>query len=195
MKEPNSSPKEIRNFVRRRLAANSLMGVIRFSIITAIYLFIYPFLLRSLGPAKFGLWALFCIPSQYLALGDLGISNALVKLASEYLPGQGQEHTAHLTGTATIIFSLLGVMLTATVLGLQNEILRWLRISPELVPEARILLIGMAAVIWMLLLGNVYMAILSGLHRMDWVHAIQIGGSAISGVGSVLAIKMHGGLA
>lgn len=195
MVESNSGSKEIRNFVRRRLAVNSLMGVVRFGTVTVIYFFIYPFLLRSLGPAKFGLWALFCIPSQYLALGDLGISNALVKLASECLPGQGQERIAQLTGTATIIFSLLGVTLTATVLGLQNEILQWLRISPELLPEARILLIGMAAVIWILLLGSVHTAILSGLHRMDWVHAIQIGSSAINAVGIVLAIKMHGGLA
>ncbi len=193
--ESTDNTKETRRFVRRRLAANSFMGVVRFCAVTVIYLFIYPFLLRSLGPARFGLWALLCIPSQYLALGDLGISNALVKLVSECLPGQDQERMANLTGAATIIFSSLGVALMATVLGLQNEILRWLRISPELVPEARILLIGMAAVIWILLLGNVYTAILSGLHRMDWVHAIQIGGSVISGVGSVLAIKMHGGLA
>jgi O-antigen/teichoic acid export membrane protein len=193
--ESNLSSRDLRGFVRRRLAANALMGIIRFFAISAIYVFIYPFLLRSLGPAKFGLWALLCIPSQYLALGDLGICNALVKLASESQLAQSRDRLAHLTSAATTVFLLLGGTLTAAVFALQNEILRWLRIRPELLPEARVLLIGMAAVIWISLLASVYTALLSGLHRMDWVHAIQIAGSAINAVGIVLAIKLHGGLA
>jgi O-antigen/teichoic acid export membrane protein len=192
--ESNGSSKDLRSFVRRRLAANALMGVIRFFAVSAIYVFIYPFLLRSLGPAKFGLWALLCIPSQYLALGDLGISNALIKLASESPLGENRERLAHLTSAATIVFLVLGGTLTATVFVLQNEILRWLRIRPELLPEARILLVGMAAVIWISLLASVYTALLSGLHRMDWVHALQIATSVINAMGIVLAIRLHGGL-
>jgi O-antigen/teichoic acid export membrane protein len=195
MMESKSISKDLKSFVRRRLAANALMGIIRFIAVSAIYVFIYPFLLRSLGPARFGLWALLCIPSQYLALGDLGISNALIKFASESPLGENRERLAYLTGAATIVFLFLGGTLTAAVFALQNEILRWLRISPELVPEARVLLIGMAAVIWISLLASVYTALLSGLHRMDWVHAIQIATAAINGVGIVLAIKLHGGLA
>src|SRR5258706_3752526 len=186
--------KDIKNFVRRRLAANSLMGVLRFVVVTLLYVGIYPFLLRSLGPAKFGLWALLGVPSQYLALGDLGISNALIKLTSESLPGQGGERLVKLTGAAMSVFSLLGAALTGTVFVLQNEIMGWLRIKSELVPESRILLVGMAAVIWISLLASVHTALLSGLHRMDWVHGIQIGSSAVNVVGIVFAIKLHGGL-
>jgi O-antigen/teichoic acid export membrane protein len=193
--ESNGTSMELKRFVRRRLLANSLMGIVRFGMVSAIYLFIYPFLLRSLGPAKFGLWALLCIPSQYLALGDLGISNALIKLASECQPGRDLERLVHLTGAATIIFSLLGGALTVTVFVSQNQIMRWLRIDAQLVPDARILLVGMAAVIWISLLASVNTALLSGLHRMDWVHAIQIGSSVINAIGIVLAIKLRGGFA
>jgi O-antigen/teichoic acid export membrane protein len=193
--ESNGTSTELKSFVRRRLMANSLMGIVRFGVVTAIYLFIYPFLLRSLGPAKFGLWALLCIPSQYLALGDLGISNALIKLTSECQPGRDLERLVHLTGAATIIFSLLGGALTITVAVSQNEVMRWLRVDSQLVPDARILLVGMTAVIWISLLASVNTALLSGLHRMDWVHAIQIGSSVINAVGIVLAIKLRGGFA
>ncbi|HEY2461745.1 MAG TPA: oligosaccharide flippase family protein [Candidatus Acidoferrum sp.] len=189
----SGTPKEVKTYLKQRLTVNSLMGILRFGAVTAIYLFLYPFLLRSLGPAKFGLWALLCIPSQYLALGDLGISNALIKLVSESEPGKDRERLIRLTGAASIIFTVLGALLTVLVVCLRGVIVRWLRISPELVSDAAMLLPGMAGVIWISLLGSVYTALLGGIQRTDWVHGIQIGASVINAAGIVLTIKLGGG--
>lgn len=190
----NENSTHTKTFLRQRLTANSLMGAVRFAVVVALYLFIYPFLLRSLGPARFGLWALLCIPSQYLVLGDLGISNALIKLVAEFLPGQARDHLKRLTAAATIIFSVFGALSTIAAFFFRDAILVWLRISPELLSEARILLVGTTLVVWISLLATVHTSVLSGLQRMDWVHGIQIGSSVVNALGIFVVIKLHYGL-
>jgi O-antigen/teichoic acid export membrane protein len=181
-------------FLQRRMASNSFMGAVRFFIVSATYLLVYPLLLKQLEPRQFGLWALLCVPSQYVALGDFGISTAIIKLVSEGHPGEERERTLQLASAGTVTFSMLGGLLTIIVWLLADSIPSWLRIGPDLVPEARILLIGMAMVIWMTLMGNVYTALLSGMHRMDWAHAVQIGGSVLNAVGIVVSLRIRAGL-
>jgi O-antigen/teichoic acid export membrane protein len=190
----NPNAKNLERFVRDRLAANSLMGAIRFVAVSAVYLFMYPFLLKSLGPLRFGLWALLCIPSQYAAIGDLGLSNALIKMVAEAPPEKNTTDLHRLLGSATLTFLVLGAVLTAAVGLNQQRILAWLHISSELLSDARILLLGAAALIWIILLENVYIALLSGLHRMDLAHAIQIESALLSALGIFVAIRLQTGL-
>lgn len=170
------------------------MGGVRFVVTAAVYFAIYPFMLRSLGAEEFGLWALLCVPGQYIALGDFGISNALIKLISEDYPHEDKERLLQLTGAGVIVFSIVGGAITAIAFLCQREILSWLRIHEILLPDARTLLVGMAAVIWLTLLGNVYIALLSGLHRMDLAHTVQMVNAVLNALGIFLALHWHAGL-
>jgi O-antigen/teichoic acid export membrane protein len=170
------------------------MGGLRFVIVSATYIFIYPFLLKSLGPAQFGLWALLCVPGQLIAIGDFGLSTALIKLIAELSPVRDRERALHLASAGTIVFAVIGAIMMTVVFVWQFEILHWLRIAPALLPDARVLLLGMAGVISISLLGNVYTAILSGVQRMDLAHALQIGSSLLNAAGIVALIKWHTGL-
>lgn len=181
-------------FVSRRLAANSMMGGLRFAVTAGVYLAVYPFMLHSLGPSQFGLWALLCIPSQYIALGDLGISSALIKLVSESHPHKDNLRLSQLAGAGVLIFTIVGGTLTGMTFLWQNGILDWLRIQPVFLSDARVLLLGMAAVIWLTLLGNVYVALLSGLHRMDLAHVVQMCNAVLNALGIVFALTWHLGL-
>lgn len=182
-------------FVTRRLAANSVMGGIRFAVTAGAYLAIYPFMLRTLGPAEFGLWALLCLPGQYIALGDFGISNALIKLISEDYPCQDRSRLLQLTGAGVIVFTLVGSLITGAAYLWQNQILSWLRIQPLFIRDARMLLVGTAAVIWLTLLGSLYVALLSGLHRMDLSHTVQMSNAVLNAVGILFALRYGAGLA
>jgi O-antigen/teichoic acid export membrane protein len=190
----NSQPGALDGFVSRRLAVNSVMGGIRFAVTAGVYLAIYPFMLRSLGSARFGLWALLCLPGQYIALGDLGISSALIKLVSEDHPHRNTLRLLQLTGAGVFLFSVVGGVIAGVAFWERNGILSWLRIQPTFLPEARVLLVGMAAVIWLTLLANIYVALLSGLHRMDLAHTVQMCNAVLNGAGILFALRLRTGL-
>jgi len=183
-----------RALVTEQFAANSISGAVQFLVVSAVYFFTYPLLLKSLGPERFGLWAVLGLPSQYVLLGTFGLSHALIKLVAEDPAQVESDHLSKLAGSVTTVFILVGSSLALATFIWREEILGWLRITPGLVPEARVLLFGFAWVIFMSLLASVYLAVLSGLHRMDLANAIQTVGSAITGVGIVVALKTGSGL-
>ena len=181
-------------FVRRRLKINSVSGLVRFAISSSVYLFLYPFLLHSLGYQRFGLWALLGISAQYAVIGDLGISNALIKQVAEASLDTQRNKIGDLAGSATAIFTLIGGAATALVFMFHRAILNALHVQPALLQEADVLLRGMVLVLWLTLLSNVYTSVLSGLHRMDLTNLIQTAGLVLNAVCSVVAIEMGAGL-
>lgn len=180
--------------VRGQLAVNSISGVVQFAIVSAVYLMTYPVLLKSLGPAAFGLWALLGLPSQYVMLGSFGLSNALIKLLSEDPFSDDKPRATELAGSAAAIFIVIGAALLAAAFAWRVPIIEWLHVNAILVVDARILLIGMAGVVFLSLLASVYLSVLSGLHRMDLANIVQTFGSALTGVGILVVLKLGGGL-
>lgn len=181
-------------FVRKRLKINSVSGLFRFAITSAVYLFLYPFLLHALGSERFGLWALLGISAQYAVIGDLGISNALIKQIAEASLDTERNTVRDLAGSATAIFAVIGGISTALIFAFDKAILRALHVQSLLLPEADVLLRGMVLVLWMTLLSNVYTSVLSGLHRMDLTNAIQTAGVVLNAIGSVVAVEFGAGL-
>jgi O-antigen/teichoic acid export membrane protein len=180
--------------VREQLALNSFSGVVQFVIVSTVYFFAYPLLLKSLGPERFGLWALLGLPSQYVLLGGFGLSNALVKFLAETSPGGGPKRQAELVGSTAAIFVVIGSVLMLAAFTWQRSIISWLHISPGLVLEAQALLVGMACVVCISLLATVYTSVLSGMHRMDLANGVQTLGAAMTGVGVFAAVKLGWGL-
>ena len=185
---------EAHQFLRQRVASNSLMGVVRFVVVSCVYLIIYPVLLKSLGPFRFGVWAILCVPSQYAAIGDMGFSTALSKRIAEAPPNQSSERIREVTSAGTAIFVLVGSLLALFVVVCRHSILQWIHVGPDLVPEADFLLLGMVAVIAIILMGNAYTSVLSGLQRMAWMHAIQLAGAVLNAGCIVAALKLSGTL-
>lgn len=189
-----STSSSSRAFVREQLALNSFSGVVQFLIVSLVYFFAYPFLLRSLGQERFGLWALLGLPSQYVLLGGFGLSNALTKFLAETSPGQDTPRQAELVGSAAAIFIVIGGIITLAAFTWQRSIISWLNISPSLVVEARALLVGMACVVCISLLATAYTSVLSGMQRMDLANGVQILSAVVTGGGIFVAIKLGWGL-
>jgi len=182
------------NFVGRRLRLNSLSGAARFIVVSSVYLFLYPFLLHSLKEEKFGLWILLGMISQYAVLGDLGITNAIIKQVAEMSPDHRKEEIEKLVGSATVVYLFFGTLATTVAFVFHRQIVTGLRIRPELALEAKPLLFGGVLVLCLTLLTNVYTSLLSGLHRMDLANLVQTAGSLLSAGGFVVAIRLHAGL-
>jgi O-antigen/teichoic acid export membrane protein len=170
------------------------MGVVRFLVVSCVYLIIYPILLKSLGAFRFGVWAILCVPSQYAAIGDLGFSTALAKRIAEAPPNQGPERIRELTSAGTTLFVFVASIMALFVIIWQRSIPQWIHVERNVVPEADGLLLGMVAVIAITLMGNAYTSVLSGLQRMAWMHAIQLGGAVVNALCILTALRLSGTL-
>lgn len=177
-----------------RLTVNSLSGAARFVLTALVYLLTYPLLVRYLGPDGFGLWALFGIVGQYMGLGDLGLSNAVMKLVAEPR-NETRDAVSRLIGAASTLLMGATVVIVFLIWLLQNQILSLLRIGANFEEDARMLLLGTACTLGLVLLANLYAAVLSGLHRMDIANMIQVGGALLTGLGILLTVAMRYGFA
>jgi O-antigen/teichoic acid export membrane protein len=177
-----------------RLTVNSFSGAARFGFTALVYLLTYPLLVRYLGPEGFGLWALFGIVGQYMALGDLGLSSAVMKLVAEPR-NESTYEVSWLAGTASVLLMCAAGVIVTSIWLLQEQILSVLRIGSLLEGDARMLLLGTACTLGLVLLGNLYSAVLSGFHRMDIANLIQAGGVSLTALGILLTVRMNYGLA
>jgi O-antigen/teichoic acid export membrane protein len=101
-----------------RLLKNMALSTLALAVSMAVSFFLYPFLIRHLGEARYGVWALLGSITGYLGLLDFGFGLAVTKYVAEYEGGGDRDRVrAVLRGGARLYFySSLGVAAAAAAL-------------------------------------------------------------------------------
>lgn len=178
---------------RQSLSATVVVNYVSFAVSLLLAFFLSPLLIRSLGDARYGTWALIGQLTGYYALLDFGLRGALAfNVASRLAAGRTEEVR---TMFATAFWSVLVVALAATVCGLSLlEILPRFFAFGDVWPEARIALIIALVTVVASLLMQLYSAVLQGIRRPYLSGGADLAARVVSATLVYLIIITHGGL-
>jgi len=160
-----------------------------------VMLFLSPYVVHSLGDARFGLWSLLMSITGYLGLVEIGVRASTGRYVNYYL-GSRQSHRVSAVINTSLIFYCLAsvmVMVLAGGLGLSFGYL-FPKIDPELSSQALWILLMMAVNVWMGLWGSTFGQLLMARDRFDLINVVQIVSLVARAVGTVLVLSWGAGL-
>ncbi len=137
-------------------------------------LILLPVIVRGLGEASYGLYALVIVVIGYYALLDLGISSAVTKYVSEHNARGEYDSINRLASSSLQAHVLLGVIGSLLIVILAKFLLPTLDVPEGLLRTARIVVYVSAVQFLVNISGSVFSGILSGLQRIDLLNKISI---------------------
>lgn len=184
MEKTNPSEETIRQSTEIKgslLARNTLLNFIGQVVPSFVGMVTIPFIVRGLGPERFGLLSLAWAIMGYFAIFDLGLGRATTKFVAETL-GKGEEDKVpYIVWTAVVIqaaFGVLGALVLAGITPLLVEHI--LNIPPELIGEAEATFYLLALSIPIVLVSGSFSGVLEAAQRFDLVNAIRIPSSTLT---------------
>jgi O-antigen/teichoic acid export membrane protein len=68
----------------KRISINIVSSVLQVLLVGVVYLFLYKFLLKSLGVEQLGVWSIILATTSIANLANFGITSGLVKFIADY---------------------------------------------------------------------------------------------------------------
>jgi O-antigen/teichoic acid export membrane protein len=179
----------------QQVARNTALNIFGRVVPLLVALVTMPYVVRHLGPDRFGLLALAWMVVGYFALFDLGIGPATTKFVAELL-GKGEiERLPEMVWTALATQTLFGVV-AGILLALGAPLLvdRLLKIPAEIHPEARLIFLILAFTLPVGFATGSMQGVLAASQRFDLLNALTIPSSALNYVVPVVALALGYGL-
>lgn len=178
------------------LARSSLYNLLGQVLPLLVALVAIPYVVRGLGPERFGLLSLAWVVLGYFTLFDLGLGRATTKYVAE-LVGRGEEQRVPEVLWTALAFQLILGLLGAAVLFLVTPFLveRVLHVPPELAAEARRAFTALSLGVPVVLVSSSLLGALEGRQRFDLVNAVRIPASAGTYLLPALGVALQADLA
>lgn len=167
------SPLELRGEL---LARNTLLNILGQVLPLLVAVVALPFVVRGLGPERFGILSLAWLLLSFL--GEVGVGRATTKYVAEALGDDDRTRVADVLWATALPQLLLGAAAAAAVVATTPALLSLAKVTAPLQPEARTSLYLIAAAIPCVLLGVCFRGILEAAQRFDLANAIRVPASA-----------------
>jgi len=178
----------IRRLFSSQLRINMFSGVAVTVVNTGVLAIAYPIYLNFLGYEKYGVWLVLATVLSFAQLGDLGISQAIMKLvAEEYGRGNIEAIQQYVT-TAIAILTTAAAAALIVILTFRTQITSAFKLTGENAQMVLWLLPYIASLSIYVFIVHVLNATLSGLGRMDLANWTQSAGriAAVATASSLL---------
>ena len=162
---------------RRRLAGNTLANGAASAWSALVTLALTPFLLHHLGAASYGLWVLalgLTFSSGYLALADLGLSEASVKFVAEAHANDDANQISEIASTTVAVFTALGITLAAVAWILAPVLVDLFDVPHRLTGPAQLLFGLMGLEILVELPTAAVRSVIEGVQRYGWLRLLDV---------------------
>jgi O-antigen/teichoic acid export membrane protein len=161
------------------LARNTLFNLLGQGLPLLVALVTIPYVVRGLGPERFGLLSLAWVILGYFTVFDLGLGRATTKYVAELIGRGEEERVPEVVWTAVacqLAFGLVGgaVLFVASPLLVE----RVLRVPPSLAAEARRTFEALSLGVPIVLVASSLSGALEARQRFDLVNAVRIPASA-----------------
>jgi len=130
--------------VGRKVAVNSMVGMVAVGIYFISRLALTPFILNYIDLAEFGLWSICFVILSYAGLGALGVNNAYVKFTAEYQSRQDHEAISSLLSTGILCMTLFCFFFYFALYLLLPYILKLFKVSSNILSVAAFMILGTA---------------------------------------------------
>lgn len=179
----------------RIYARNLLANWIGYGANLVVMFFLSPFVVHSLGNTTYGVWSLIVSLTGYLGLAELGTRGGLGRFINYYLGRDEIDKVNAVISTALGFFLACGVLLFAAagVLSLFFHSI-FTKVPAELIGGARLAIMLIALNLWLSFFGAAFNQILTAQERFDIFNGINLIVLAVRTAGTVIALKMGGGI-
>ncbi len=163
------------------LARNSLSGVGRVVVLALIAFFLTPFVLRSLGEVRYGVWALLGGFTGALWLADLGVTGAVTRFVAFHLGRRDHEAASEVASTAVAVLAgAAGVVLLGVALASGLLVDTFLDQAPQPAPQLRLLLVAVVAVALAGIVAQGWRGALVGAQRLGLVDVSSVAAALLN---------------
>jgi O-antigen/teichoic acid export membrane protein len=188
----NKAASIIRKILSSQLRINMVSGVVTAGLNTVVLAIAYPVYLHFLGWETYGVWVILATVLTFAQLGDIGISQSIIKLVAEgYGRGDIEDIQRYVT-TALAMLCMSGAVILVIILVLRDPIVDIFKLSDENAKLVSWLLPYISILSVYVLMVQAFNSILSGMGRMDMVNYIQSIGRMLSVV--IVTILLYSGL-
>ena len=178
-----------------KFAKNSIYNLMGFIVTFPIFILLTPYMLKVLGSAQFGIWAIAAAVTSYAQLSDMGMTTAIVKFVAEYWIKRDVKRINSIVSTTFFSFVVVGGIVTGGVLLLRQFIVvDLLKVPQGLQAEAMFIVTGIIIIFYFKLIFSVYNSILLGIQRMDVTNAISTSSKMLRAIGMYLFLVSGFGL-
>jgi O-antigen/teichoic acid export membrane protein len=160
----------------------------------ALALFLNPYMIRKLGPERYGIWALIFTVVDYFWFFDLGLNTAIANFCARYRAAGETGKINEVLNTALFYFSGISLLAMALTLVLAQNVRGFFRISPAYQSEFSTL-IQLAGVSWALcIVMNLFVSALQGFQRFDLESRVWVASLVLRSACYFLALWLGYGL-
>jgi O-antigen/teichoic acid export membrane protein len=160
-----------------------------------VMLFTLPYVIRALGPERYGIFALIWVVLGYLNLLNLGLGSATTKLVAEALSKGTSDRIPSIVATSQVVILGVGLFGAATLAALAPLLVEHVfNVGGELKGEARLALSIAALGVVVILVRATLMGVLEAYQRFDLINLIRVPSSVLTSVIPVLVLLAGGTL-
>ncbi len=165
-----------------------------FAVNAVVSFLLSPFIVHRLGNSAYGTWVLLGSFVGYLGLLDFGVRGAVTRfVANQHAAGDHQSASTTVVAALRLFAGLaLATLVIAGLVALMLDDL--FRIPPNLLDEARIVVLLGGGAVASSLVGGVFGGIVAGLHRFDVDGAVEIAMTLLTAAAVVVALQAGYGL-
>ena len=182
MSRPTKSPSE-------RLLRNIASSWGQMALAAGIAFFLSPFLVHTLGPERYGIWALIFSIIGYMSLLDIGMKQSLARFLSKHYALKDWQSLNETINTSTAIYGVTGALVVAATLVVAHFFLGAFNVEPDLLPTMRstLIVIGIyQAITFLMMTGTA----IGPFHRYDISNAIEMTFGLINAAATVIILKL-----
>jgi O-antigen/teichoic acid export membrane protein len=153
-----------------------------------------PFNLRHLGPEAYGLWMLTAGLTVHFSILDLGYGGAIVKFVAQYRSQRDAKGLNEIASTLFVLFTGLGLLVYAIVVGLAFNLEHFLNITPAQAETGKwiLLIVGLNAAVNFGF--STFGGICAGFQRYDINNFVAIASSFVIAAVNVTVVLLGYGL-
>jgi|WetSurMetagenome_2_1015567.scaffolds.fasta_scaffold23508_2 O-antigen/teichoic acid export membrane protein len=148
----------------RNLAANW----IGYGAMLAVAFFMSPFIVHTLGDARYGVWTLLTSLTGYLGLVDVGVRGATGRYINYHMGRGEDDEVSNVVSTSLLFYTLISVLIFAASAALAfffSDLFP--KIQPEFAHEAQIVLLLLGVNVWIGLFSSTFTQLLLAAERFD----------------------------
>ena len=151
----------------RRFITNILWNWLGAISTIATGLLLQPYIVRQLGTARYGIWALVFSTLDYLRLFDFGFRASVVNFSARHRARGDHEGLNNLLSTAAAYFGMLGIGIIAFTLAFAPVFPRLFKVPAEYQTDAVFLTSVVGISVSIGLFSSIFTGTLEGFQRFD----------------------------
>lgn len=156
--------------------------------------FLTPYILRSLGDVRYGVWSIAMGVTGYYGLLDLGISAGISQYLTRHLAENDSEQLSKTASTGVVALAACGIVISIISLAVAGNASVLFRIPVELKNETTLVITITGLSVAVQFLFFTYSAVFTAVQRFDIANAIGIATRILSAAATLFTLKMGYGL-